>query len=200
MSTELVLLRHGQTEWNLTHRIQGSVDIPLNAMGLAQARAARDALMNAEFDLVFSSHLERAIVTAELVNAPHNKPHGLDERLAERAHGRYEGWTVQAISEEVGMEAIDEFFQHSPELESWETVTERVMSALRDIAEACAGGTGLVVSHGGAIKAAVAAIRGVHHRTMPGLFNCSLTRITVDGTWAVTDYNGVAHLSDAIRT
>lgn len=200
MHTDLLLLRHGQTEWNLLHRIQGSVDIPLNEQGLAQARATRDAMHEGRFDGVVTSHLDRAIVTAQTINNPHGKPMALDERLAERAHGRYEGWTVQDVVAEVGEAHADEFFQHSSELEAWSMVTDRVMSALRDIEHEYRGGTALVVSHGGAIRAAVASIRGVHHRSLPGLQNCSITRLRYTDEWTVLDYNDVEHLPEALRS
>lgn len=200
MPTELVLLRHGQTEWNVTHRIQGSVDIPLNDLGMEQARAAGEALASASLDAIVSSQLERAIATARLVNGAHGVPHSIDERLAERAHGRFEGLTVQEIIDEIGAEQVDDFFQHSPELESWHSVAERVLRALNEAAVANEGRTTLIVSHGGAIKAAVAAIRGVHHRSLPGLHNCSFTRLAFDGTWTISDYNDIRHLPESLRT
>lgn len=200
MPADLLLLRHGQTDWNLTHRIQGSVDIALNELGLAQARAVGDALKSRQLDSVVSSNLDRAIVTARLVNEPHGKPHAVDARLAERAHGRFEGWTVGEIIAEIGPDDIDAFFQHSPELESWDMVTQRVLASLGEVAATYPDGTALVVSHGGAIKAAVAAILGVHHRKMQGLFNCSLTHIRFEETWSVIDYNNVEHMPESLRS
>lgn len=199
-ATDILLVRHGQTDWNLSHRIQGSVDIPLNAIGVAQAAATRDAFAPETVDLLVSSHLERAAVTAMTINTPHGKPHRVDARLAERAHGRYEGWTVQEIIAEIGPGNEDEFFQRSPELEAWSDVAERVIAALVDVAQQAAGGTAVVVSHGGSIRAGIAAIRGVHHRTLPSLFNCSVTRLRYDGGWTVLDYNDNRHLPDALRT
>ena len=84
MTATLLLVRHGQTDWNLTHRIQGSVDIPLNETGLAQAAATRDAFASRPFDFLVSSHLERARVTAAHINEPWAVEHRIDERLTER--------------------------------------------------------------------------------------------------------------------
>lgn len=198
--TDVLLLRHGQTDWNLTHRIQGSVDIALNERGLAQARAASTALADAQLTAVISSPLERALVTAQLVNARHGHAISTDSRLAERAHGRFEGWTVQEIIAEIGPDDVDDFFQHSPELESWDDVSRRVIDALHMAATTHPEGTTLVVSHGGAIKAAIAGIRNVHHRSLPSLFNCSLTRLRFDGSWNVVEYNNVDHLPDELRS
>lgn len=198
MPTDVLLLRHGQTDWNLTHRIQGSVDIALNERGLAQARAASAALADAQLTGVISSPLERALITAQLVNARHGHEITTDSRLAERAHGRFEGWTVHEIVAEIQPADVDDFFQHSSELESWDDVTRRVMQVLQLVATT--EGTTLVVSHGGAIKAAIASIRNVHHRSLPSLLNCSLTRIRFDGDWTVVDYNNVDHLPDDLRS
>ena len=64
--TTLVLLRHGQTDWNLLHRYQGLTDIPLNATGEQQAREANSKLKDFHFDAVYCSDLERAQTTARL--------------------------------------------------------------------------------------------------------------------------------------
>ena len=69
-------------------------------------------------------------VTANLVNTAHGHEITTDVRLAERAHGRFEGWTVQEITAEVGADQVDDFFQHSAELESWDDVTQRVVASL----------------------------------------------------------------------
>lgn len=200
MTTEFLLIRHGQTDWNLTHRIQGSVDIPLNEVGVAQANATREALRGHHFDAVVSSHLERAVFTANTINAPHRTPQFTDARLAERAHGDYEGWTVKEIIAEIGEGNEDEFFQHSPALEAWTAVTERVLASLHEIATTHPEQTVVVVAHGGSIKAAVAAMQSVHHRSIPGLHNCSITRVRYDDAWSVIEYDNYAHLPVELRT
>lgn len=200
MPSDLLLVRHGQTDWNLTHRIQGSVDTPLNATGLAQAAATADAFIGRAFDHIVSSQLERAAITAAHINATQRHPLHVDARLAERGHGEFEGWTWKEVAAHVGEEHADEFFQHSPKLEAWDAVQARMLAALTDAATAVDGGTGVVVSHGGAIKSLIAAIRGVHYRTLPTLNNCSITHLRFDGEWTVVDYNNVAHLPDHLRT
>ena len=57
-------MRHGETAWNAEHRVQGQLDIPLNAMGLAQAAAVAQALSAEKFSAVYSSDLSRAMQTA----------------------------------------------------------------------------------------------------------------------------------------
>ena len=200
MPSDLLLVRHGQTDWNLTHRIQGSVDTPLNATGLAQAKATAEAFSRRPFDHIVSSQLERASTTAAWINAAHNHPLHVDARLAERGHGEFEGWTWKEVVAHVGEEHADEFFQHSPKLEGWDVVQARMLAALHETASTMSGGTAVVVSHGGSIKSVIAAIQGVHYRSLPSLNNCSITHLRFDGAWTVVDYNNVAHLPEHLRT
>lgn len=65
---EILLTRHGQTEWNLLKKVQGKADIELNEKGIKQAEETRDSLKNEKIDLILCSPLKRAIQTAEIIN------------------------------------------------------------------------------------------------------------------------------------
>ena len=84
-------LRHGETDWNAQGISQGNVDIPLNATGIAQARAAAQKLRNRGISTIVSSPLSRARVTAELVGAALDLPIEIDADLREVAFGVHEG-------------------------------------------------------------------------------------------------------------
>jgi broad specificity phosphatase PhoE len=84
-------LRHGETDWNARGVSQGNIDIPLNAIGLAQARAAADKLRNRGIATIISSPLSRARVTAEFVGEALELPVALDPDLREVAFGVQEG-------------------------------------------------------------------------------------------------------------
>lgn len=85
-------VRHGQTDWNLEHKIQGRVDIGLNSEGRAQAEAMRDQLASKQFDVIFSSPLRRAQETAEIIGEAHSgTPLVVASELTERNFGEYEG-------------------------------------------------------------------------------------------------------------
>jgi broad specificity phosphatase PhoE len=88
-------VRHGETEWNQDNRIQGQTDIPLNARGRRQAEALAERLANVPLDLVYSSDLSRARVTAELIAArrPRAVPVVLRPELRECDYGLWEGLT-----------------------------------------------------------------------------------------------------------
>jgi probable phosphoglycerate mutase len=84
-------LRHGETDWNAQGISQGNVDIPLNAVGLAQARAAAPLLRNRGIATIVASPLSRALVTAEIVAETLGLPVRIDRDLREVAFGVQEG-------------------------------------------------------------------------------------------------------------
>jgi broad specificity phosphatase PhoE len=88
-------LRHGETDWNAQGISQGNVDIPLNATGVAQARAAAEKLRNRGIATIVASPLSRARVTAEFVGEALGQPVALDPDLREVSFGVQEG---QAMS------------------------------------------------------------------------------------------------------
>ena len=87
----LYIMRHGMTEWNRLHKLQGQRDIPLNEEGLSMARAAHDEYLNTHFDICFSSPLKRAAETASILLQGRDVPIIIDNRLREMSFGEYEG-------------------------------------------------------------------------------------------------------------
>jgi len=151
--TELYLVRHGETDWNLARRIQGSTDIPLNTTGREQAAATGRLLAKRQWDAVVSSPLSRASETAAIIaretglGAPE-----LVEAIAERNYGDAEGMTGAEIDARYPAGA------EVPGRESREQVVERAMPALIAIAEQHPGQSVIVVSHGGVIRSVVNAV------------------------------------------
>ena len=84
-------MRHGKTEWNSKHKLQGRTDIPLNEEGKLMAEKAHDEYKNINFDVCYCSPLIRALETAEIVLKDRNIPIITDERLVEMSFGEYEG-------------------------------------------------------------------------------------------------------------
>ena len=87
----LYIMRHGQTDWNVRHKMQGRTDIPLNEEGRRMARTAAEEYRNVPFDVCYCSPLSRAQETARLVLAGRDVPIITDERLVEMGFGIYEG-------------------------------------------------------------------------------------------------------------
>jgi probable phosphoglycerate mutase len=103
MTTQVLFIRHGETDWNRIKRIQGHVDIPLAASGLAQAeqlaqRLASEARQGARLDAVYSSDLLRARQTAQPFADALGLPVHLREGLRERGFGAFQGHDGEQIS------------------------------------------------------------------------------------------------------
>lgn len=95
--TNLILARHGQTAWNIEGRWQGHADTPLDETGLEQARLLAGALNGERFAAIYSSDLQRALVTAEMVARAHGQSVHTDPRLRELNMGAWEGRFVTEI-------------------------------------------------------------------------------------------------------
>jgi probable phosphoglycerate mutase len=97
--TRVFVLRHGQTDWNVEQRIQGQLDVPLNAAGRWQAGRLAAALEGEELAAVYSSDLSRARDTAAALAAAAGRPVVADAGLRERGFGSFEGLTFQEIEQ-----------------------------------------------------------------------------------------------------
>jgi broad specificity phosphatase PhoE len=152
--TEILLARHGETDWNLGRRVQGHTDIPLNAAGVDQARALAEELADEPLAAVFSSDLSRALDTATAVARRHGLEVTIDPRLREKNFGTWEGLTDLEIAERFPDAQRGQWGDG----ETTEQVAERVRGVLDRIRELHPEGTVLVVSHGGPLRAALAAL------------------------------------------
>jgi broad specificity phosphatase PhoE len=95
--TRVVLIRHGETEWNRDRRCQGQIDIPLNGTGQAQVSALADSLRGQGFEAIYSSDLTRARQTAEAVAEATRAPLLLDPRLREIHLGEWQGMLLETV-------------------------------------------------------------------------------------------------------
>jgi broad specificity phosphatase PhoE len=96
-------LRHGQTDWNLEGRYQGHSDIPLNATGVAQARAAAACLAPVPINRIVASPLMRAVATAAIVAERLQKPIHIDRGLVERNFGAFDGLVIREVKAQHGL-------------------------------------------------------------------------------------------------
>ena len=150
----IYIIRHGQTELNSRHALQGRSDRPLNNAGMQQAKEAAKMLQNLgiRFDHVYASPLIRAIQTAEIIE-PHIAP-VIDERLIEMDYGSYEGADLNNLPPEI-LEFFKDF-SHNPApagMEQLASVVERMGEFLEEIRES--KDTILISTHAIAMKGAL---------------------------------------------
>jgi broad specificity phosphatase PhoE len=159
VSEEIWLARHGETDANAEGRVQGSIDSPLNERGREQARELAREATPLGIQALYTSQLQRARETAEIVGAELGLEPRVDERFAESHRGEWEGRLIADIKREdpdawAGSLAIDPGFSF-PEGESLEEHAARVEAALADVARGPL--PALVICHGGTIRRVLAA-------------------------------------------
>ena len=143
----ILLVRHGQSEWNASGRWQGQADPPLSELGEEQAVAAARSL--GMVDAIYASDLVRAHHTAALVASQLGADVAVDPRLRERSAGEWEGRTHAEIEE--GWPGYLESGRRPSGYEPDDSVLERVLAVLDDIARTHDGEV-LVVTHGGVVR------------------------------------------------
>jgi len=186
-----VLLRHGQTTWNAEGRFQGHTDIPLDDVGVAQARRAAGMLAALRPDAIVSSDLGRAVSTAQPLARLTSLVITLDKDLRERSGGLWEGLVSQEIRERWPAEHAA---WNPPEGESREAVAERVAGAFRRAADGVpAGGLAVVVSHGAALRLGIERVLGLptdQAGVLGPLSNCSWSVLGQrGGRWRLLEHN-----------
>lgn len=153
--TRLCILRHGETDWNAERRLQGQIDIPLNAAGRAQAAATAAGLLGQDFAAVYSSDLARTWQTAQPIAAALGLCAIATPVLRERHYGRMQGLTgAEAQQSCPALHAVYAARDPHHDLDGGESLTafaERVAQALRDLVAAHPGQTLLLVAHGGVL-------------------------------------------------
>ncbi|HEV8647542.1 MAG TPA: histidine phosphatase family protein [Burkholderiales bacterium] len=199
--TVLTLVRHGETQWNAAGRIQGHLDIPLSAPGLAQAAAIGERLGGEAFDAILSSDLERALQTARPIVRHSEQTLVRDARLRERHLGVLQGLT----GEEAAIRqphAWGAFKARNPEaaLEGGETLDEfsrRVVGLIDELMRVHAGSRLLLVTHGGVLDAAYRHATGMPPnvpRDFP-IYNASVNILRHrDSVWTIESWGDVSHL------
>lgn len=128
---EIVIFRHGQTDWNVEGRLQGSTDVPLNATGETQALELAKRLSIFKFDLIISSDLIRAHATAKAVAHGRDIPLITDQRLRELGLGDAEGKTRAEIEAKWGIEDFAKY--NFPGRETASSVAERVNQVIDEL-------------------------------------------------------------------
>jgi len=184
--TTIFLARHGESDWNVEKRFQGHSDRPLTERGRVQAHALADLVGSEKIDAVYTSPLSRARETAEIVAARAGLEAVALPELREVDTGSWSGLSradVEARFPE-GFARWRSGGSGWEDGESYEEMAERVIGALRKIAEDHPDGRVLVISHGGPIRAIHAAAEGLaikdYRRLKPVEPNARLSAVAVE--------------------
>jgi broad specificity phosphatase PhoE len=183
MPTTLVLVRHGETDWNRERRYQGHADTPLNEAGRRQAHELAELLREEHLSLVYTSPLRRASETARIVAERLGLEARELEALREIDVGDWQGMTVEEVKMRFP-ERLDVAWRSGwPNGETPEELSTRVLPALLDLERRHPDERVLGVTHAGPLRVAIAAADGLSHaesrERIGPLENCALFRFTI---------------------
>ena len=144
---KLLVIRHGQTDWNVQKKVMGRCDEPLNEQGLKQAEETRKILLNEKIDLIICSPLKRAKQTANIINKDRNIKIIYDDRIIERDFGEYEGMETKDFDFHGYWNYYkNEYYEQAENIQSF---FNRVYDFLNDIQKNYKDKNILIVAHGG---------------------------------------------------
>jgi broad specificity phosphatase PhoE len=203
---QIVILRHGATDWNIQGRCQGSTDLDLNEIGIHQAKSIAARLSRETITAVYASHLKRAQQTAQFVSHLHNLPIQTEKDLRELDHGALEGLTFNEIRETFPV-FIQKWRTEPAEIdvpsgERLVDVAQRTWNGLdRIMRRHKSDDTIVVVSHNFPILSVLCRISGVNlnqYRTFH-LDPCGITRLNhFGGNWSITQINNKDYVPELI--
>lgn len=207
--TEILIIRHGETDWNAEKRLQGHLDVALSAEGERQAAALGQALLNESIDVIISSDLQRAMQTAQAIAGPRNMPVEVDPDLRERCYGAFEGLLYSDIGEHypeahAAWHARDidaRFPMGVNRAETLREFSQRTVDAITRIATVHPDKKIVIVAHGGVLECIYRAAKGVDLASPRDfdIFNASINRMTWDGaTMRIIQWSDVAHLTSPV--
>ncbi len=202
-ATRICLIRHGQTAWNAATRVQGHLDIALDATGQAQAERLGAALAGEGLQVLYSSDLARARATAQGVARHTGLTVQTDVRLRERAFGHFEGLTHAEIAQR-WPEAAARWRQRDPDFapgggESLLQFQARCVPAAAELAARHPGQSIALVAHGGVLDALYRAATGLPPQAPRSwqLGNASINRLLWHGEgFVLVGWDDAAHLAD----
>jgi 2,3-bisphosphoglycerate-dependent phosphoglycerate mutase len=207
--TDIFLIRHGETAWNAEKRLQGHLDIPLNAEGERQAAALARALADEKFDAIISSDLSRARSTAQAVASAQGMPLRTDPVLRERCFGAFEGLLYEELEARFP-QAYAQWRARDPHArypdgerraETFAEFAERAVDAIIRIAEEHRGQRIALFSHGGVLDCVYRAAHGIDIRAPRNfdVLNAAINHLRWDGEkLRVLRWSDNAHLTTAL--
>jgi broad specificity phosphatase PhoE len=202
--TQVILVRHGQTEWNRVERFRGRADVPLNETGIAQAEATGSRLARQSKPVaVYSSPLSRAVVTAGKIAGPHGLTVKPRPGLIDIDYGQWQGLTPKQVAERWPKE-LDAWYNapqavRIPSGETLQVVRERGMAAVRELVGENPGKTIVLVGHTVMNRLILLGVLGLGNDRFwrLGQEPCAINRFSVqDGEYTLLGLNDTGHLED----
>jgi len=162
--TEIILARHGETEWNVAEVFRGRVDIDLSETGVKQAELLAGYLSPSAIEAIYSSPLKRALKTAEIIAQPHKLKVNVEPDLIDFNFGRWQGLSHQEVKEKYG-ELYATWITHPeqvrmPDGETLADVRKRVIRVIDKVIKKYTG-TMLIVGHRVVNKIIICALLGL---------------------------------------
>lgn len=205
--TQVILIRHGQTEWNKQRRMQGHSDSPLTEKGVRQAELLGNRLAQMKFDALYCSDSGRAHHTARCVAEATGQPVIVEPGLRERSFGVFEGLT----REEMMARYPDEYARFKsrdphyamPQGESGTAFRARAIACMDGIVTRHRGQQLVVVTHGLVLDVFYRLAMGIpaHEPRVHELVNAGINRLRHDGdTWHIEVWGDGSHLEEGMRT
>jgi broad specificity phosphatase PhoE len=201
MSTQLYLTRHGETEWNVVHRMQGFKDSPLTELGVRQAECLRTVMDTVAIDIMYSSPSPRAMRTAEIIRGGRTIPLETSEALKEMGFGIWEGRVHAEVQAHYPEQWIH--FWHDPEMfsikdsETYAQVQNRAIHFTQEVLQKHPGKSVLIVTHTIIIKIIMAYFESSDIKQLwksPEIHPTSLSRIDIlDHTPKVVLHGDTSH-------
>jgi len=198
--TQVILARHGETEWNVEQIFRGRIDIELNETGIKQAELLAEYLSNLKIDAVYSSPLKRALKTAEMIVSHHKLDVEIAPGLIDFDYGKWQGLPHQEVKDRY-KELYGKWLKNPhrvkmPDGESLNDVRERALSVVDDVV-AKYEGTVVLVSHRVVNKVLICALLGLDNSHFWNIKQdtCGTTTFAYeDKRFILTKHNNTSYL------
>lgn len=198
--TEIKLVRHGETEWNVSEVFRGRTDIELSETGMKQAELLAEFLSNVKIDAIYSSPLKRAVKTAETIASYHNLDIEINHGLIDFDYGQWQGLSLKKVKIKYP-ELYAEWTSHPDQViipggESLQDVRQRVTGLIDEII-AKYSGTVILVSHRVVNKVLICTLLGLDNSHFWNIKQdtCGITTfIHENGLFILTSHNDTSFL------
>ncbi len=198
--TEIIIVRHGETEWNVAEIFRGRIDIELNETGIKQAKLLAEYLTNTKIDAIYSSPLKRALNTAKIIAGYHKHDVGIAPGLTDFNYGKWQGLSHQEVKDRY-KELYTDWINHPdrvkmPAGESLDAVKKRAMAVVANVITRYEG-TVVFVSHRVVNKVLICALLGLDNSHFWNIKQdtCGITAFTYENDrFILTRHNDTSYL------